>query len=327
MQLLDSYVQAVKFYLPRAGREDIARELSANLLAQMEERQELLGRPLTEEEEMEFLREHGDPMLVARHYRQDRPSLSIGIELIGPELFPIYLMILGLNLTLALSITAIFVFASKAPFTLEPFVPSFFMQVFCVTLVFTILNWIRRKYPQPWYYPPAALSPHVPIARWVSLSGLVIWSVFTVWWTAVPYAPVLLFGGSANGLQLAASWHRFYFPILLLLLAGIAQRAINLARPDWTWLLPTARTVINAIALAMQIPMIHGYPFVMVKPAVWGQPHFERLAEAYSNIILWGVLSWLWIYFLINGVVFARYSVPHVRRWFSMRQRRAAVAL
>jgi len=327
MQLLDSYVKAVKLYLPRAQREDIARELSANLLAQMEEREELLGRPLTEEEEMEFLREHGDPMIVARRYRQDRPSLTLGIELIGPELFPIFLMILGLNLSIALGFTAVFLIASKARFSLDPFVLPFFLQVFCVTLTFTILNRIRRRYPQPWYYPPAALSPHVPIARWVSLSGLVIWSVFTTWWAAVPYFPVLLFGASASGLQLAPSWHRFYAPILLLLLAGIAQRAINLARPNWTWLLPTTRTIINTIALAMQIPMIHGFPFVVVKPAVWGQPNYERLAEAYSNIILWGVLSWLWIYFLINGVVFARYSVPHVRRWLSLRQRRAAVAL
>jgi len=327
MQLLDSYVKAVKLYLPRKQREDIARELSANLLSQMEERQEELGRALTEEEEMEFLRQHGDPMLVARGYRQDRPSLNIGIELIGPELFPMYLMILGMNLTIALGLTAVFVYLFKAPFSLEPFILPFLIQIFCVTLTFVILNWIRRKYPQPWYYPPAALSPHLPIARWHSLSGLVVWSIFTLWWAAVPYFPGLLFGTWAQGLELAASWHHFYLPVLLLLLAGIAQRAANLARPEWTWLLPGVRVIINGIALAMQVPMIHGFPFVVVNPAAAGHPLFEQLAEAYSNIILWGFLSWLWIYFLIGALVYARFCVPHVRRWLALRQHGTAMAL
>jgi hypothetical protein len=320
MPLLDSYLQAVKLYLPRANRDDIIRELSANLASEMEEREAGLGRPLSEEEQMEFLKQHGDPMLVARRYRQDRPSLSIGWELIGPELFPMYLIILSINLTLVIGFTAAFNILLKEPAGfIQPFVFPVLLQIFCVTLIFVILNLIRRKYPQPWYYPPAALAPMIPIARWASISGLIVWLLFTSWWAAVPYFPVLVLGSAAKGLRLAPSWHRFYMPFLLLLLAGIAQRAINLVRPDWTWLLPATRTLVNGIALALQFPLFWSSPYVVVADWATTQPHYQELAEAFNNIIVWAFLSWLWIYFLCNAVIFGRYCLPHVRRLFSRR--------
>ena len=65
MNLLDRYLQAVRFFLPRRQQDDIVRELSENLLSQMEDRAEALGRPLTEDEQADILRRHGHPMLVA----------------------------------------------------------------------------------------------------------------------------------------------------------------------------------------------------------------------------------------------------------------------
>ena len=47
MNLLDRYLQAVRFFLPRRQQDDIVRELSENLLSQMEDRAEELGRPLS----------------------------------------------------------------------------------------------------------------------------------------------------------------------------------------------------------------------------------------------------------------------------------------
>jgi hypothetical protein len=47
MELLDSYLRAVKRYLPRAQRNDIVAELSVELRSQMESREDELGRPLS----------------------------------------------------------------------------------------------------------------------------------------------------------------------------------------------------------------------------------------------------------------------------------------
>jgi len=324
MRLVDSYVEAVRLYLPRANRDDIIRELSANLQAQMEEKAGELGRPLTDEEQMALLKQHGDPMLVARRYRQDRPSLTIGWELIGPELFPMYLIFLTINISLSIGFTAMYYIALKRPLTIDPFVWPVIMQVLCVTTVFIILNAIRRKHPQPWYYPPAALAPMVPIPRWASLSGLVVWTLFTAWWAAAPFYPQLVLGSSAKGLQLAPIWHRIYGPALALLLAGIAQRAYNLARPDVTWLIPFGRAAINLVALALQFPIINGYPYVVLADWAKTQTSYVEGAAKFNNLFQWGLVAWLWIYFLIGALVYLRYCLPYLRRWFSRGHAHAA---
>src|SRR5438876_9131246 len=103
MKLLDSYLSGVGRCLPRKGRTDIVAELHEELLSQMEARQAELGRPLTDVEQYAVLMMHGDPMMVARRYRPNRRSLSLGWELIGPELFPAYLFVLALNLAITLT--------------------------------------------------------------------------------------------------------------------------------------------------------------------------------------------------------------------------------
>jgi hypothetical protein len=314
MELLDSYLRAVKRYLPRAQRNDIVAELSVELRSQMESREDELGRPLSDSEQMVIFKEYGDPMLVARRYRQLGRSLTIGWELIGPELFPMYLIILGGNLTIAVGLTLGILFYIHEPIRVGTILRPAVIQIACVTITFTILNLIRRKFPQPWYYPPAELAPLIPVAPWYSGSGLAVWSVFTLWWLAVPIFPSLLLGSASAGLTLAPSWHRFYLPVLLLLAIGAAQRAINLARPWWSWLLPLARFIANAVGLALQYPMIKSYPYVVVADGTKSPAYYSHLALVYNGSIFWGVLSWMWGYLLISALVYAWYCVPHLRR-------------
>jgi len=325
MEMMESYLKAVRRYLPRSQRDDIIAELGDDLREQMEAREEELGRPLDDTEQMAFLTQYGDPMIVARRYRQGKHSLTIGWELIGPELFPMYLMILGLNISIAVGFNVAILLYLHQP--LYPWVifRTGFIQVLVVTLTFTILNLIRRKYPQPWYYPPAELARMMPIAPWVSISGLCVWSVFTLWWTLLPIFPVLLFGSAAKFLVLAPAWHRFYWPVLLLFVAGIAQRATNLARPKWSGLLPITRLLINAIALGLQYPMIKSHPYVLVSAAAANDAHAKQVGATFNGIIQWGVLSWAWVYYLIAVVIYAWYCAPHLRNF--LRRRHAAIRM
>jgi hypothetical protein len=316
MELLDSYLKAVKRYLPRAQRDDIVAELAVELRSQMESREAQLGRPLRDTEQMAIFTEQGDPMIVARRYRQSGRSLTIGWELIGPELFPMYLIILACNLTAAVGLTLGILLYIHEPIRLETIRRPAYIQIVIVTLIFTILNLIRRRFPQPWYYPPAELAPMIPVARWWSGSGLAVWSVFTLWWLLVPVFPGLLFGSAAAGLKLAPSWHRFYLPVLLLLAIGIAQRAINLARPLMSWLVPVARLIVNAAGFALQYPMIKSSPYVVVANGATDSARYGHLALVYNGSILWGVLSWMWGYLLISALVYAWYCLPHLRRLF-----------
>ena len=224
-----------------------------------------------------------------------------------------YLIILGLNTGFSVAVTvAIMLYIHQTISALALFRTAI-IQVVCVTFIFTILNLVRRKFPQPWYYPPAALAPMIPIPRWVSVSGLAVWCTFTLWWAAIPAVPSLLLGSAAGSLELAPSWQRFYLPLLLLLVAGIAQRAVNLVRPSWTVVLPASRVLINAIALGLQYPMIKSYPYILVTNAN-DSAHARTVAANFNLGIFWGVLSWMWIYHLLSAVIYAWYCAPHLRR-------------
>jgi hypothetical protein len=326
MELLDSYLKTVRRSLPKAQQDDIIQELSEEVRSQIEEKEAELGRPLNEGEQVAILKQHGDPMVAADRYRKDHRSVAFGWQLIGSELFPSYLMHLGFNIGITVLIFAIFgiiafVHGQSLPqighwvFGFPGIALPVFIQLVVVTLVYAVLDFCRRKFPQPWLFPPTALTPLQPIARWQSVSGLIVWGVFTTWWAYVPHFPYLIFGSAAAHLRLTPGWERFYLPILLLLLAGIAQRGINFVRPYWTWLLPVTRVAINVIGLALQYPMAKSYPFVAVADATKESSHYGHLAQSFNAIVLWGVLSWFWIYLLIDAVVYAWLCVPHVRRW------------
>lgn len=318
MELLESYVKAVRRYLPRAHRNDIAAELSDELRSQIESQSSALGRPLSDDEKIAILIRFGDPMIVARRYRQDAPSLTIGWEFIGPELFPMYLIILGLQATLSVVIAVGVLLYIHLPLGFMVLARTALTQVAVVTTVFTILNLVRRKYPQPWYYPPATLASALPLPRWVSATGLVVVGSFALWWMLVPAVPAMLFGSAAKGLTLAPACHRFYLPVLFLLLIGVAQRAVNLAHPEWTWLLPVTRMLVNLGALAMQYSMIKAFPYVL--PAQ-NSERYRQAADSFNGLILWGFLTWIWVYFLVSAVVYAWYCMPLVRRAFERRNR------
>ena len=316
MDLLDSYLRAVKRCLPRAQAADIIKELSDELRSQMEEQESTLGRPMTDEEVAAFLSQHGDPMIVARRYRHDSLSLTIGWELIGPELFPMFLTMLCVNLVITVAGVAIFFPRSLQPLTWNVFIFPVSAQIICTTLAFIVMNVVRRKFPQPWYYPPSELAPMMPIRRGYSVSGLILWCPVLLWWLAIPHFPFLILGSAAAQVKLAPSWHLFYLPTLLLILASISQRVINLFHPDWTWLLPVMRLLINAAS----VPILYFLVFksrtlVVVADAFKGIPQYENLAGSLDGFIRWGILGpWLWIYAGIGALIYAWYCRPHLRK-------------
>src|ERR1041384_5454395 len=83
MELLNRYLQAVRFWLPEAQQHDIIEELSEDIRSQIDEREAELGRPLAETEAKAILRKRGRPMLVASRYLPQQ-------HLIGPLFLPLY---------------------------------------------------------------------------------------------------------------------------------------------------------------------------------------------------------------------------------------------
>lgn len=68
MQLLNRYLAAVGFWLPKAQRKDILAELSEAIQSQIDEKEAELGRGLHEAEMEAILKAWGSPVLVAERY-------------------------------------------------------------------------------------------------------------------------------------------------------------------------------------------------------------------------------------------------------------------
>ena len=257
MDMLDRYLQAVKFFLPRKQQDDIVRELSENLLARMEDREEELGRPLDEAEQAAILREHGHPMLVAGRYRTRQ-------HLIGPTFFPLYVFALKMGLGVALLVTAVLAVIAAAlhgdPLRrlLEAMLayPGRGLMVFAWTTVgFALLDfattqarfvgdWDPRKLPK-------VVSEEQQIPRLKTLCELSFMLVYVVWLLLLPRSPWLILGPVAALVQYAPVWRTVYIPMVLLALAMAALSVIDFVRPYRTSSRELMRVAINVGSLVV----------------------------------------------------------------------------
>ena len=89
MALLERYLQSVRFWLPKAQRQDILEELGDDLRAQIDDRESSLGRRLGDTDVEAILARCGHPRRVAERYLTQR-------YLIGPALLPVYTFLLKL---------------------------------------------------------------------------------------------------------------------------------------------------------------------------------------------------------------------------------------
>lgn len=91
MELLDRYVAEVGRRLPEKMRPDIEKELRSTLEDALEDRAAQAGRPADDALLVELLKETGKPEKVAAGYAPPR-------YLIGPRLFPTYLLVVRIVL-------------------------------------------------------------------------------------------------------------------------------------------------------------------------------------------------------------------------------------
>jgi hypothetical protein len=261
MDLINRYLQAVRFWLPRRQQDDMIAELSEDIRSQMEERSRELGRPLTEADIEELLRRRGSPILVANRYLPQQ-------SLIGPLLFPIYrfvaiVMTLVLLVPILLGSLATMLspgfgaahahrWLSLAGLTWSHLWTGWFAAMGVVTLVFAILerthaqqhileSWNPRKLP-------AVRHPSL-IPRSTSAIELAVNVAVLFWWAAY-MAPPLRFHFGNLFFAFTAAWQTFFWAIFALTLANIVLSSLNLVRPYWTATRITCRLLADLIGAA-----------------------------------------------------------------------------
>jgi len=305
VELLDQYLKTIKTFLPKEQQDDIVRELSDNIRSQMEDREGELGRPLTEAEQEEILRQHGNPMVVAGRYQQQNRSLAFGRQLIGPVLFPLYLKILSLNLGLTAAAIFVIGFAMGQGLEFGTFLIHAVIQFAIVTLVFTAAeryllrskdDWNPRDFGWPakgkaspfrWLESFSRVVTSIDpskVARSESVALIIFNLILALWWVAIPsYLVRTMLGATGSFLKLGPGCTVLYLPILFLAIAGMVQPIVNLFRPQWTWLRAGWRTISTAIFVAVLCYSLKTGNWVLLKDGSDSLIQHQRVIETVNH--------------------------------------------
>ena len=311
MQLIERYIEAVKFWLPTAQQADIAAELRANLLAQAEDKEAELGRALDEKEEAQIIKQFGPPAVVAARYREDQGTVALGPQVIGPLVFPYY----WLAVKTTLWILAILASVTAAAQALQDDgnVTQLVIQALArlpvlalpalvlVTLVFVGIDYGLQKYRPFENWDPRSLPPlrrrQQNVPRSNSIGGIVIQLVFIIWWLGLPSFPDLILGE----MRPAPVWQSLYFPVLLIAVAHLAQNVATLVRPHWVWVPPAVSLLTSIATLIILYPLVHNDSL-----AVLGGEDRSALSDLKASKLNrglhWAVLM-TWIGVLIAALV------------------------
>jgi hypothetical protein len=260
MDLLDRYLQAVKFWLPKAQQDDIVAELSADIHSQIEEQETELGRRLNEAEMEAILKKRPAPLLMATRYLPQR-------YLIGPVLFPVYLFVLKI-VTLCYLVPWILVWVALISFNPRyraahsvsgdlfggwgSFWLTAFFMIGIVTTVFAVLerkqSWSSSlEHWEPRKLPPVRNPMHIP--RSDSVVELAANLVFIVWCVDRMWSRTV-FDFSGVRIVLAPGWQVFVWAFLMLALLQVVLSAANLLHPHWTPLRSGSRLVLDVAGSA-----------------------------------------------------------------------------
>jgi hypothetical protein len=147
MNLLDTYVSEVGRRLPKKTRFDIEAEIRSILQDMLEERSRKTGKPVDDEMTFEILKAYGAPEKVASTYLGER-------YLIGPRLYPIFMMVMRIVLIVIGVLAAIGLGIALYQTTLSPinafetiikaianFVASAFTALGNIVIIFAIVEW------------------------------------------------------------------------------------------------------------------------------------------------------------------------------------------
>ena len=299
MEMIDRYLQAVKFALPQAQRDDIIKELRDSVLSQIEDREATLGRPLNEDEQAELLKKLGSPIALASRYRKQQ-------SLIGATMFPIYWKVLKTSLALAFVVLAAASIATAAAGkTLTESLgvlfryPSVALMTFAwITMVFSALEFFGARLHMKERWDPHKLPPLVKAdprkSQFELIAQLVTQTLFGVWWLAGLHYQYLVFGPGIAFLRFGPVWKTIYPLFVVLVVVDLGLTASRLIWPRWTQGRQVTLLVMSALGLIVLYFLI-GAPDLFVA----SDPNTPQLQALAKNLNL-GVHIGLIVALIVN---------------------------
>lgn len=310
MELVERYLQAIRFWLPKDQRQDdLVNELGEDLRSQIEEKEAELGHPVSEEDASEILKWCGAPMVVASR-------LGPNNYVIGPLLYPIYLFVLKMVLLwilvpIFLFIVAPATFASSHNLgtaisaTIGGLWSGLFIAAGTITLVFAILERTPAQAAITCKWDPRKLPPLHPPEQKTSLSRSVCDMAFAyfglIWLLLMPHYPFLILGPAAAFLKAAPALHVFYLFIVTLGVLALLRNTTIVMRPQWTRF-PLrsllAQEVFTFVLLTLLLTVsgathaVDWHPFVVLTESARNSVQYAKVPVIVNLSILVSVLIW-----------------------------------
>jgi hypothetical protein len=259
--LIDRYLNAVKFWLPGKQQKDILAELSEDLHSQIEDRESALGHPLEEADVVALLKQRGAPMRVASGYIPEH-------RLINPAMLPLYRFVLKIVLLWVLAPTFAIVFIAPVFDSARPgpalllFLSeawrALFLVIGIVTTVFVLLDRYHTKWADK--FDPRKL-PRVPAPRqqmqWYNdFAGFAFGMGAVVFWAGIMWhRSGIAFPGGAHFI-LGAIWGQIYWVVLGLTLVRAFVDLYCFVRRTWTPVRSWMRLALDAAAIIMAMVLL-----------------------------------------------------------------------
>ncbi|PVM92384.1 hypothetical protein DDF62_04345 [Caulobacter radicis] len=289
MDLLDRYLAAVAALLPKAQREDIVAELRDLLLNRIEEKEEALGRPLTDKEREAVLKDFGHPLAVAGRYGPQQ-------SLIGPTLYPFYVFALKIALAVAAAISVIpavaaIVLGAGNPARLlanaafDQFPSSALMLAGLVTLVAAGIErgWVPLTGLTEWKVsdlPVSSKKKGLFETRFNAVFEMVVVALFILWWTGlwkVDLGDLTVKG--AVVLKPSAVWQTLFWPILAWSAVQLVLALVTLVQPGRVRLRAAFELAVGAGGMALTTVMWKSLPLFTLEPVTASGADTTRLEQ------------------------------------------------
>jgi hypothetical protein len=314
--LRERYVYDVTRRLPESMREEVAKELRANM-------DDMLPQSPSEEDVVDVLKTLGHPRNLANEYRGTKRYL------IAPEWMDDYLRVLKVVLIVFCTISLVFGLMEnlKAPEADSPFlvalevfaktlsnvIDSAFRAFGIVTLVFAAIHLAGQKCKTQENWDPKHDLPQVPEAHVVkinragSVAELIVGSIFGVIWLWLLYHHSQYLGWWEGGVMLETLFSETFVQTMLPLylvsfVLGLSASAFKLGYGEWNPMVAAFHTFEQVFSIVVMFTFVRQQEIFTPEILQRGAELFQLTATELNDNIIKGLSGFFVFLSLMIGI-------------------------